>query len=242
MVDDEELDEDDEEVPELEEQEGAVPWRRARVGARARAGRARVPRARGGGPGRGLEGPAIAPARPRPRRRGPAACEARGARVLTGGRRHAGEDGTGRGRQTRQEKKARKAVQKLGLKPVPNCMRVTIKKNKNILFVINKPDVFKASSDTFVIFGEAKIEDLSNAAQAQAAQQFSAAETAQAAEGDDDVPDLVEEEEGDVDESGLEEKDIELVMTQAGVARGKAVMALKKTDGDIVSAIMELTM
>ena len=157
-------------------------------------------------------------------------------------RRHAGEDGTGRGRQTRQEKKARKAVQKLGLKPVPNCMRVTIKKNKNILFVINKPDVFKASSDTFVMFGEAKIEDLSNAAQAQAAQQFSAAETAQAAEGDDDVPDLVEEEEGDVDESGLEEKDIELVMTQAGVARGKAVMALKKTDGDIVSAIMELTM
>ena len=50
------------------------------------------------------------------------------------------------------------------------------------------------------------------------------------------------EEEGDVDESGLEEKDIELVMTQAGVARGKAMMALKKTDGDIVSAIMELTM
>ena len=45
-----------------------------------------------------------------------------------------------------------------------------------------------------------------------------------------------------MDESGLEEKDIELVMTQAGVARGKAVMALKKTDGDIVSAIMELTM
>ena len=106
--------------------------------------------------------------------------------LLVRWRRHAGEDGTGRGRQTRQEKKARKAVQKLGLKPVPNCMRVTIKKNKNILCVINKPDVFKASSDTFVIFGEAKIEDLSNAAQAQAAQQFSAAETAQAAEGDDD--------------------------------------------------------
>lgn len=38
-----------------------------------------------------------------------------------------------------------------------------------ILFVIQKPDVFKSpASDTFVIFGEAKIEDLSAQAQAQA--------------------------------------------------------------------------
>ena len=46
----------------------------------------------------------------------------------------------------------------------------------------------------------------------------------------------------EVDESGVESKDIELVMTQAGVSRGKAVKALKSADGDIVSAIMELTM
>ena len=51
-----------------------------------------------------------------------------------------------------------------------------------------------------------------------------------------------EEEEGDVDESGVEPKDIELVMTQASVSRSKAVKALKKAEGDIVSAIMELTM
>ena len=51
-----------------------------------------------------------------------------------------------------------------------------------------------------------------------------------------------EEEEGDVDDSGVEPKDIELVMTQASVTRSKAVKALKKAEGDIVSAIMELTM
>lgn len=35
-----------------------------------------------------------------------------------------------------------------------------------ILFVINTPDVFKSpASDTYIIFGEAKIEDLSAAAQ-----------------------------------------------------------------------------
>ena len=47
---------------------------------------------------------------------------------------------------------------------------------------------------------------------------------------------------GEVDESGVEPKDVELVMSQAGVSRSKAVKALKTNDGDIVNAIMELTM
>ncbi len=51
-----------------------------------------------------------------------------------------------------------------------------------------------------------------------------------------------DEDEGDVDEGDVEPKDIELVMTQASVSRAKAVKALKKAEGDIVSAIMELTM
>ena len=51
-----------------------------------------------------------------------------------------------------------------------------------------------------------------------------------------------DEDEGEADESGVEPNDIELVMTQANVSRKKAVKALKSADGDIVSAIMELTM
>merc|ERR1719330_1478957 len=67
-----------------------------------------------------------------------------------------------RGKQNRSEKKSRKAVQKLGMKPVPGIVRVTVKKSKNILFVISKPDVHKSpNSDTYIVFGEAKIEDLS---------------------------------------------------------------------------------
>lgn len=77
-------------------------------------------------------------------------------------------------KQNRNEKKARKAVQKLGMKPVPSIVRVTVKKSKNILFVISKPDVHKSpSSNTYVIFGEAKIEDLSAQAQQQAAERLS---------------------------------------------------------------------
>lgn len=61
---------------------------------------------------------------------------------------------------------ARKLFSKLGLKPVTGVSRVCIRKSKNILFVINKPDVFKSpGSDTYIVFGEAKIEDLSQHAQ-----------------------------------------------------------------------------
>ena len=45
----------------------------------------------------------------------------------------------------------------------------------------------------------------------------------------------------DVDTSGIEEKDIELVVAQAGCSRAKAVAALRKNDNDIVNSIMELT-
>jgi hypothetical protein len=42
------------------------------------------------------------------------------------------EDGGSRGKQSRSEKKSRKAIQKLGMKPLPGVMRVTIKKSKNV--------------------------------------------------------------------------------------------------------------
>ena len=68
-------------------------------------------------------------------------------------------------------------MSKLGLKQVVGVSRVTIRKSKNILFVINKPDVYKnPASDTYIAFGEAKIEDLSQQAQMEAAQKFKAAE------------------------------------------------------------------
>ena len=41
-----------------------------------------------------------------------------------------------------------------------------------------------------------------------------------------------------VDEAGVEAKDIELVMSQANVKRSKAIKALKNNGNDIVNAIM----
>ncbi|CAG8539407.1 3068_t:CDS:2 [Cetraspora pellucida] len=118
--------------------------------------------------------------------------------------------------QSRGEKKARKAMQKLGLKVVPGINRVTIRRPKNILFVVSNPDVYKsANSDCYIVFDSSKVEDVT-----------------------------VEEDEEDlnIDESNVEAKDIELVMQQANVPRSKAVKALKENNNDIVNAIMALTL
>ncbi|XP_028790711.1 nascent polypeptide-associated complex subunit alpha-like protein 2 [Neltuma alba] len=150
-------------------------------------------------------------------------------------------------KQSRSEKKSRKAMLKLGLKPVTGVSRVTIKRTKNVLFFISKPDVFKSpNSETYVIFGEAKIEDLSSQLQTQAAQQFRMPDMGSVVAKPDaaaaaDAGAQPDEEEEEVDETGVEPRDIELVMTQAGVSRSKAVKALKTHNGDIVGAIMELT-
>jgi len=158
------------------------------------------------------------------------------------------EDPVSKSKQSRSEKKARKAMSKLGLKPVPGVNRVTIRKSKNILFIIAKPDVFKSpASDTYIVFGEAKIEDLSQQAQMAAAEKFKAPEPSLAgrpAEPTTITPALAEEsdEDEEIDETGVEAKDIELVMQQANCSKGRAVKALKKCDNDIVNAIMDLTM
>lgn len=113
---------------------------------------------------------------------------------------------------------------------------------------------------TYIIFGEAKIEDLNSQAQQNAAQAMAAAErgdvpatapsasaiTEGAGKGKGpaaaEEPEEEEEEDaGEIDTSGIEDKDIELVMAQANVSKRKAVKALKENDGDIVNSIMALS-
>lgn len=173
--------------------------------------------------------------------------------------------------------------------------RVTIRKSKNILFVINQPDVYKnPHSDTYIVFGEAKIEDLSQQATMAAAERFKAPETAAAGADattagtvsynplglrvgvilvdnlslsseqgvfEDNyyvcvspivffiqnllcltlqtvAPIAEEDDEEVVDDSGVDEKDVEIVMSQANVLRARAVKALRNNQSDIVNAIM----
>ena len=151
-------------------------------------------------------------------------------------------DKTGAGKQA---KRYAKAMAKMGLKPEANIVRVMIRKDKGISFAISKPEVYRfPGTNTFVIFGETQLEDTGSDAQKAAARTVAGAAAptpaaeaapsaaAPAAGGDDDNEDA----------TGLQEKEINVVMAQASVTRGKAIRALRNNNGDIVNAIMELTM
>jgi len=152
--------------------------------------------------------------------------------------------------QSRSERKARKALLGLGLKKIPGITRVTLRRPKNLLFVIASPDVFKSqNSDTYIVFGEAKMEDM-NSQGLSASQQvgasgagnpsaFDAARVGKGSENPDDVPELeAVEDDGPIDETGVDPKEIELVMAQVSCTRAKAVRVLKENGGDLINAIM----
>lgn len=148
------------------------------------------------------------------------------------------------------EKKARKALVKLGLKSVPNVKAVTMKRAPSILFQIASPEVFKSpagpNQETFVVYGVCNIDDGS-----QRGRSFpgSYAPPTGSTEEYDDMPPMTSSsasesgsQSGEVSSEGLQEKDIDMVMQQANVDRKRAIEALKKNGGDIVNSIMDLTM
>lgn len=155
---------------------------------------------------------------------------------------------------SKNEKKARELMKKLNLKQIKGISRVTFKQRGNIIYAIDQPDVYKSPAGTYVVFGEAKVDDMNQRlAEAQAAQ--SAAQQA-GAEADKSAEAITadlekaslnppaeesEEDEGDVDETGLDSSDITIIVEQTQVSRGKAAAALRKHKGDMVNAIMELS-
>ncbi|GBG92722.1 hypothetical protein CBR_g56861 [Chara braunii] len=117
---------------------------------------------------------------------------------------HEGEDdvaGPGRTKQSRSEKKSRKAMQKLGMQPVPGVIT----------------------------------------AQFNAAEQFKAPDLAPQMEQKlSKAPWGADAEEEEVDDTDVDPRDVDIVQTQVGVSRAKAIQALKNSGGDIINAIMEL--
>ncbi|EEQ40122.1 putative nascent polypeptide-associated complex subunit alpha [Clavispora lusitaniae] len=159
---------------------------------------------------------------------------------------------------SKNEKKARELIKKLNLKQIKGISRVTFKQRGNILYAIDQPDVYRSAAGTYVVFGEAKVDDLNQRlAEAQAAQQSGAEAASTEQETVDKSPEAItadlqkaslnekkeeeEEEEGEVDESGLDSNDIDIIVEQTQVSRAKAVSALRKHKGDMVNAIMDLS-
>jgi nascent polypeptide-associated complex subunit alpha len=153
------------------------------------------------------------------------------------------------------EKKARKALAKLGLKPVANVSRVTMKKNPSILFLIRDPEVYKSPAgggqETYVVYGQCQIDDGNQRRGPSFPQRFAdpkavQSKPAEEEEDDDEMPEMkpadAAGENAQISAEGLNEKDIEMVMSQVQCDRKKAIETLKKNGGDIINSIMDLTM
>merc|ERR1712146_786209 len=135
---------------------------------------------------------------------------------------------------SRGDKKTRKLVAKLGLTPIEPVRRVVMKQGERLI-AFDSPDVYKLGN-TFVVFGDAKVEDLNSAKrQAQMASQFKAP-TPQPSQGETETSTDNQEEDGE-----FNAKDIQMCMTQGNCSKAKAIEVLRKNDGDVVNSIMELT-
>lgn len=156
------------------------------------------------------------------------------------------------------EKKARDALIKLGLKQLKDFSRVTFRKKNNTILAIDKPEVYKTQGGSYIIFGEAQVEDLNKRYQEAMAAQQAAKEVNDAVNSKSENPDLAAsiqddlkkasledkeaaDDEEEQDATGLEETDITVIMEQTNSSRNKSIKALKEHNGDVVNAIMSLS-
>ena len=127
------------------------------------------------------------------------------------------------------------------LEEIPNIMRASFKRDENVCFYVQSPDVYKSkNSDIYVVFGVVRIDDMSqnNALQQAAAQKFQAEEPEKKEEAAPAAAEPAAEEA--VDETGLNPDDISFVMEQTQCTRAAAVKALRENDNDMINAVMAL--
>ncbi|ETW53122.1 hypothetical protein PFUGPA_04747 [Plasmodium falciparum Palo Alto/Uganda] len=68
-----------------------------------------------------------------------------------------------RTKMSKGERRARKMLVKLGLKAIPNVHKVIIKKSQKMVFAVSNVEVYKVEgTDSYVIFGDAKTDDITN--------------------------------------------------------------------------------
>jgi nascent polypeptide-associated complex subunit alpha len=150
------------------------------------------------------------------------------------------------------EKKFKKAMSKLGLKAVAGINRVTIKKSKAFFLYIDEPEVLQSpgAENTFVVFGEAKIQDFSSALGQREAQNLSNpektlaqpnVEETSAPKEDPKASDESKGDDEDIDAGDLPTDTIEMVMNHTSCTKAQAIKALKDNNGDSVTAIIQLT-
>jgi nascent polypeptide-associated complex subunit alpha len=167
----------------------------------------------------------------------------------------------GEGKQERKtnkgEKKCKKALIKLGMKPVTGISRVTIKKTDDVIFAISNPEVLKSATNDncYVVFGQMSYEDPTAAKASSEAKQYAAKpeekkvvapveikkEEEKKKPVEEEVKKVEEKPEAPLSEEGITPMHIDMVMSHTKCTRNKAIMALRETKDDMVNAILKLS-
>ena len=148
----------------------------------------------------------------------------------------------------RGEKKFKKAMAKMGLKQVGGINRVSIKKGKAFVISIDDPDVWKTpgNENSYIIFGKPNMDGMQGGAQQGASEinQFKSPVIPEGAEeGKIEGAEEVKPEESaeDLNEEGLSQDNIKMVIEYTKCTRAEAIKTLRETEDDSVNAIMKLT-
>ncbi|WWD04426.1 hypothetical protein V865_002495 [Kwoniella europaea PYCC6329] len=130
--------------------------------------------------------------------------------------------------QSRPERKARKALEGLGLKRVQGIQRVTLRRPKGVLMVVAQPESSCAEGSRARGFKEGvpkSLEDLMGGDEAPALEDTDKPSTTTTAP--------TTGEDGDVK---ISDEDVNLVVAQTGCTEEKAKEALKAEKGDLINA------
>ncbi|KAJ3426746.1 hypothetical protein M0812_26314 [Anaeramoeba flamelloides] len=170
-------------------------------------------------------------------------------------------------RQSKLEKKIRRQVSKLKLKPLKGVNMVVIKKqSESSELIIYDPDVYVTrKKDHHVIFGVLTVQDPNKLLQQTAGDQVNdllgkkeekeeekeeekkeekeeeKKEEKEEEKKEEKTEEKTEEKEDEEDLTGINVEDIQIVMDQAKCTRSVAIKALKEAGGDKVNAIISLT-
>ena len=140
---------------------------------------------------------------------------------------------------------------KLGMKQFAGITRVTLRKRDGYIFVINDPEVLKSADggNSFVCFGEIKIDDPNQRLQQAEAKRLADQNVAQAQQlAASGAPTAKAEpakkapaNEEAANEDGLTPGHINMVMEHTGCTRNEAISALRESNDDMINAVMKLT-
>jgi nascent polypeptide-associated complex subunit alpha len=139
---------------------------------------------------------------------------------------------------SRAEKKMKDSLVKFGLTKLDGVTTVMMRKAQQLIWTFNNPDVYQLDN-VYVIFGEPAVQSAGDEAVKElkktAVQDEAPAES---------KPTIVDDVTVGTEEtpSDLKEDDINTLMGQANVTRARAIEALREAGGDLVTAVMNLTL